>query len=111
VSTLTPMRKRTTARKHRRLKAVVAGVLFEALAMKARGYPIGGRIVVRCREGHLFTTLWIPGASVKSVRLVWWRIQRCPVGGHWTIVTPVRDSELTADQRQEAIERRDTWIP
>ena len=98
-------------RKHRKLKAVAAGVLFEALAMKARGYPLGGRIVVRCREGHLFTTLWIPGASVKSFRLVWWRIQRCPVGGHWTIVTPVRDSELTDDERREANERQDTWIP
>ena len=103
--------KRKGDRKHRKLKAVAAGVLFEALAMKARGYPLGGRIVVRCREGHLFTTLWIPGASVKSVRLVWWRIQRCPVGGHWTIVTPVRDSELTDDERREANERQDTWIP
>ena len=60
------MPKRKGDRKHRKLKAVAAGVLFEALAMKARGYPLGGRIVVRCREGHLFTTLWIPGASVKS---------------------------------------------
>jgi len=29
--------------------------------MWLRGYPIGGRLVVRCRQGHLFTTLWIPG--------------------------------------------------
>ena len=105
------MRRQNADRRRRRLRAVAAGVLFEAVAMKARGYPIGGRIVVRCREGHLFTTLWLPGASVKSVRLVWWRIQRCPVGRHWTIVTPVRDFELTDDERREAHEHPDTWIP
>jgi hypothetical protein len=107
-----PMRRRKGSdRKRRGLKSLAAGVLLEAAAMKARGYPVGGRIVVRCREGHLFTTLWLPGASVKSIRLVWWRIQRSPVGGHWTIVTPVRDSELTDDERREAHEHRDTWIP
>jgi hypothetical protein len=105
------MRKRKGHRKRGGLKGFAAGVLLEAAAMKLRGYPFGGRIVVRCREGHLFTTLWLPGASVKSVRLVWWRIQRCPVGGHWTIVTPVRDSELTDDERREAEAHADTWIP
>jgi hypothetical protein len=40
-----------------------------------------------------------PGASLKSVRLGWWRFQRFPVGRHWTLVTPVRDSDLTADER------------
>ena len=105
------MRKRKGDRKRRGLKGFAVGVALEAAAMKLRGYPIGGRIVVRCREGHLFTTLWLPGASVKSVRLVWWRIQRCPVGGHWTIVTPVRDSELSDGERREAEANADTWIP
>ena len=79
--------------------------------MKLRGYPIGGRIVVRCRQGHLFTTLWIPGVTVKAVRLVWWRVQRCPVGPHWSIVTPVRESELSALDRQRASRHRDVPIP
>jgi hypothetical protein len=105
------MRKRKESRKHRKLKGVAAGVLLEALAMKARGYPVGGRIVVRCHQGHLFTTLWLPGVSVKSVRLVWWRIQRCPSGHHWTIVTPVRGSELTDDERSEAEAHADSWLP
>ena len=26
-------------------------------------------VVVRCSQGHLFTTIWIAGASLKSVRL------------------------------------------
>ena len=79
--------------------------------MKLRGYRIGGNLVVRCRQGHLFTTIWIPGASLKAVRLGWWRIQRCPVGGHWTVVTPVRESELTDDERREAREHKDVRIP
>jgi hypothetical protein len=26
---------------------------------------------VRCRRGHLFTAIWIPGISFKAVRLGW----------------------------------------
>ena len=105
------MPKRKGDRKRRKLKALAAGVLFEALAMKARGYPFGGRIVVRCREGHLFTTLWIPGASLKSIRLGWWRIQRCPVGPHWSIVVPVKDADLSSRERRRAHETRDLPVP
>ena len=39
---------------------------------------------VRCREGHVYTTIWIPGGSLKAVRMGRWRWQRCPVGRHWT---------------------------
>jgi len=35
---------------------------------------------VRCSAGHLFTTIWIPLASLKSVRLGDRRYQRCPAG-------------------------------
>lgn len=90
---------------------LVLGFLAEPLAMWLRGYPIGGRLVVRCRHGHLFTTIWIPGVSVKSLRLLWWRVQRCPVGKHWTIVTPVRPPELSARERFLAARRRDIPIP
>ena len=79
--------------------------------MKLRGYPVGGNIVVRCRRGHLFTTLWIPGVSVKAVRLGWWRIQRCPVGSHWSLVTPVRPLELTEDEQRLARGRKDVRLP
>jgi hypothetical protein len=57
------------------------------------------------------TTIWIPGASLKSVRLGWWRFQRFPVGRHWTLVTPVRDSDLTADERAAARQVRDARVP
>jgi hypothetical protein len=79
--------------------------------MWLRGYPLGGRLVVRCRQGHLFTTLWIPGVSFKSLRLGWLRVQRCPVGNHWTIVTPVKPAELSARERRRAEEHRDAPIP
>jgi hypothetical protein len=85
--------------------------LAEPVAMWLRGYPLGGRLVVRCRQGHLFTTLWIPGVSFKSLRLGWLRVQRCPVGNHWTIVTPVKPAELSARERRRAEEHRDAPIP
>lgn len=79
--------------------------------MRLRGYPIGGNLIVRCRKGHLFRTVWIPGASLKAVRFGWWRFQRCPVGMHWSIVTPVKESELSQRERRMANRHRDTWIP
>jgi hypothetical protein len=54
------------------------------------------KIIVRCAQGHLFTTSWVPGVSFKAIRLGRYRFQRCPVGNHWTFVTPVGDGELPA---------------
>jgi hypothetical protein len=93
------------------LVAVVAILLGGTLVARRLGYKIGGNVVVRCRQGHLFTTIWIPGASLKAIRLGWARIQRCPVGKHWTLVTPVRDSDLTDEERRIAAQHRDVRIP
>jgi hypothetical protein len=98
------------SRRRRRL-VILVGLLVEPIALWLRGYPLGGRVVVRCREGHLFSTLWIPSVSLKAVRLLWWRFQRCPVGAHWTIVTPVRTAELSDAQRRKAQAHRDAPIP
>lgn len=81
------------------------------LVARRRGYNMGGNIVVRCRAGHLFTTIWVPGASLKALRLGWARLQRCPVGKHWTLVTPVREAELTYEERRMAAEHHDVRIP
>ncbi len=89
----------------------VLAVAVEIAGLRRRGYKLGGNVVVRCSAGHLFTTIWIPAASVKSLRLGWWRLQRCPVGGHWSIVSPVDRSELAAAELREAAERRDIRIP
>jgi hypothetical protein len=97
--------------RRRRLGILAAAALLEPVAMKLRGYPIGGNLVVRCRKGHLFTTIWIPGASLKSVRFGWWRLQRCPVGKHWSIVTPVKESERTEAETRTASEHKDLRLP
>jgi hypothetical protein len=81
-----------SARKRIAIAVGAASVLLEAAVLQRRGQGFGGRVVVRCRDGHVFTTLWIPGVSVTSLRLGPWRYQRCPVGHHWSLVTPVRVS-------------------
>ncbi len=103
----------TAKRRHRKVAFIVAALVLavETLAVSTRGYGIGGNVIVRCREGHLFTTIWIPGASVKSLRLGWTRFQRCPVGSHWSLVTPVAVSELTDGERQAADQCRDLRVP
>jgi hypothetical protein len=42
------------------------------------GYKLGGDVVVRCRRGHMYTTIWIPGVKLKGLDLVVARIQYCP---------------------------------
>jgi hypothetical protein len=95
----------------RRLLGLAISVLPEVIALRWRGYPPAGNVVVRCREGHLFTTIWVPGVSVKALRLGPWRVQRCPVGSHWSVVTPVRRSELTDEQNRAAAGTRDIRVP
>ncbi|NNN15280.1 MAG: hypothetical protein HKL82_05400 [Acidimicrobiaceae bacterium] len=104
----------TSVSTRRRALAVgtAALVLEAAVVAKRRGHLFDPNTVVRCRRGHLFTTLWVPGVSLKSVRLGLWRFQRCPAaGGHWSIVTPVRMSTLSEADREEAVEHRDIRIP
>lgn len=49
-----------------------------AAAGQKRGYSgMVGDTIVRCSHGHLFTTTWIVGSSVKAVRLGPKRYQRC----------------------------------
>src|ERR1700733_12933768 len=87
------------ARARRRDGIIAAvGVAVETAGLWLQARRLAGDVVVRCSRGHLFTTLWIPGASVKSLRLVWRRFQRCPVGGHWSVVTPLDESKLTEDE-------------
>ncbi len=100
-----------SSRKKRLLLATIALELVGWAAARSRGYAVGPATPVRCREGHVFTTVWIPGVSFKALRLGWWRLQRCPVGPHWSLVRPVRRSDLSARERRSAAEVRDTRIP
>jgi hypothetical protein len=96
----------------RRLLLVVTGIyVVGTIVARWKGYRFGPNLIVRCRRGHLFTTIWIPGISFKSLRLGWWRYQRCPVGKHWSIVTPVRERDLTETNRRVALDHRDIRIP
>jgi hypothetical protein len=99
-----------------RRKAVVAlgiatGIVEATIVTRRRGFLFGAWTVVRCRQGHLFTTIWVPGVSVKALRLGWWRLQRCPVGRHWSLVTPVEVATLSQDDREVAAQHRDAAIP
>jgi hypothetical protein len=71
----------------------------------------GGDVIVRCRDGHLFTTIWIPFMSLKAVRLGPVRFQYCPVGDHFTFVTIVPDSDLSDSERRLAAQVHDRRVP
>ncbi len=90
---------------------LVAMIVLGTLIARQRGYKVPGNIAVRCRAGHLYTTLWIPGVNLKALDLGLARLQYCPVGRHWTLVTPVRDANLTEEQRQLARAHHDVWLP
>jgi hypothetical protein len=104
--------------KHRRKRgaivavvAAVATAVGGTLAARRMGYTVGRHTVVKCRAGHVFSTVWIPGASLKSLRLGFWRVQWCPVGKHVTLVHPVKDADLTAEMRDLAAVRHDIPMP
>ena len=90
----------------------VAGIAVGGTLIARRlGYQLGTNTVVRCRQGHLFTTIWIPGIKLKELDLIVARVQRCPVGQHWSLVVPVREADLTDADRQFAMEHHDVRIP
>jgi hypothetical protein len=90
---------------------VIAAVMTFTLGARLLGYKLGPSTIVRCRRGHLSTTIWIPGVKLKGLDLGIARLQRCPVGNHWSLVTPVRDSDLTDKERALAHQHRDARIP
>jgi hypothetical protein len=104
-----PSRKRR--RRQRMLLVAAAAEVGAALIARRAGYGIGMNTRVRCNSGHVFTTIWIPGVSIKALRLGWWRVQWCPVGRHWTLVRPVKDADLSESQLRLAEEHRDVRLP
>lgn len=90
---------------------VIAAIVVATFFARRRGYKLGGNTIVRCRRGHLFTTIWIPGVKLKALDLGIARLQHCPVGRHWSLVTPVRDSDLTDEEREFAQAHHHVRIP
>lgn len=67
---------------------------------------------VRCSKGHLYTSTWIPGGSLKSVRLgLGRRYQRCPVGHHWAMTSRLDPQTMSEDEREQAAAVHDVRIP
>ncbi len=95
----------------RRILLSIAAIVVWTLVARRLGYGLGANTVVRCRRGHLFTTIWIPGVKLKAIDLLVARVQWCPVGRHWSLVTPVRDAHLTAEDRLLAGAHHDIRIP
>jgi len=92
---------RPRVRRRRRLGLAVAfaALLVEVLSLVRRGYPpYGGKVRVRCGAGHEFTTRWVPGISLVSLRLGPKRLMRCPTGHHWSLVTLVDSAPAEADR-------------
>ena len=91
---------------------IAAGVATGGTLIARRlGYNLGTNTLVRCRQGHVFTTIWIPGVKLKEIDLVIARIQRCPIGQHWSLVVPVREQDLSSTELQFAREHHDVPIP
>jgi hypothetical protein len=104
----------STSKRKRRLgvtAAVVAGYIVGTIVATRAGYRVGRNSFVRCRLGHVFTTTWIPGGSVKALRLGLWRIQWCPVGRHVDLVRLVKPADLSQAEREFAAAHHDIPVP
>jgi hypothetical protein len=104
--------KPAVGRRSRTAPMIVIGALAAfTLIARRRGYKLGTDTVVRCRQGHLFSTIWIPGVKTKALDFGVARLQRCPVGKHWSLVVPVREAELSDEEREFARSHRDVRLP
>jgi hypothetical protein len=95
----------------RRILLGIAAVVVWTLVARGLGYRLGANTVVRCRRGHLFTTIWIPGVKLKAIDLLVARVQWCPVGRHWSLVVPVREADLSVEDRLLAASQHDVRVP
>lgn len=66
---------------------------------------------VKCSAGHLYTTIWVPLGSLKSIRLGWKRFQYCPVGKHWAMTSVVPNDAEHQGELAMAQEVHDIRIP
>jgi hypothetical protein len=104
----------STSKRKRRMgvaAVVLGGYVAGTIVAIGAGYRVGRNSFVRCRQGHVFTTTWIPGGSFKAVRLGLWRIQWCPVGRHVDLVRLVKEADLSASEREFALRHHDTLVP
>ncbi|MGD0198076.1 MAG: hypothetical protein ABSC56_09255 [Solirubrobacteraceae bacterium] len=67
--------------------------------------------VVRCSQGHLYTSTWMWGGSLKALRLGNRRFQRCPVGHHWSMARLVDPATLSPQECEAAAAIHDVRVP
>ena len=70
--------------------------------------------IPRCAAppGTCITTIWVPLATLKAVRLGPARYEHCPVGHHWASVTRLEDDPATTEEElKEAALVHDVRIP
>lgn len=111
---MAPTARQTAPMRKRPLKAIIAVIAVVGggtLAGRLAGYKFGGNVVVRCRKGHLYTTIWIPGVKMKGLDFGFARFQHCPVGHHWSLTVPVKESTLSDDEKAEAASHKDVRLP
>lgn len=66
--------------------------------------------IVRCKDGHLYHTVWMPLGSLKAIRLGSVRYQRCPVDRRWRWTRRVAADQLSPAERAAADQIRDSGI-
>lgn len=67
--------------------------------------------IVRCSEGALFETKWVPFVSFKAARLGTRRVQRCPVHRKWQLIERVDPATLSDEQLADAARHPAGWLP
>ncbi len=66
---------------------------------------------VRCSKDHVYTSIWVPLASFKSLRVGWRRWQRCPVGKHWAMTYRLDQESAPPELLTQAAAVHDWHIP
>lgn len=69
------------------------------------------RTIVQCAQGALYSSIWWPLVSVKSVRMGSQRLQRCPVHRRWEKTVQVDGAGLSAAEIAEAEAVTDWPVP
>lgn len=88
------------------LSLVVLIVWLLASARNPRSGSGGTTVVVRCLAGHVYATTW----AARTLRFGAVRWRYCPVGEHWTLVTPVRREDLTPGEWRMARQYHDDSV-
>jgi hypothetical protein len=101
---------------HKRTASLADSLITDGSGEQSSTHPDGVKSgkydrVVRCKQGHVYTTVWVPLASLKALRFGSWRYQHCPVGQHWSMTSRVKDLDaLTAEEKRSARKWHDNAI-